>query len=146
MPAISKKTRLHSPHSPRRAPGKKDTDKNKDGDVVSSETKVPSPKDLVKNGISLKLLRKVVVAALVEGFEGGTGTEDGVARFTLALRRAEREKLVEDGDGDGNGNGNGNTKLGRFTLEVKSYASMTREQRKEMLDLLEGNMMPLYVI
>lgn len=110
-------------------------------------TSLPSPKELVKKGISLDLIGRAV------GMGG--------LRFTPALRETkegdgsvgEAEEKVDGEDGNNKGEaeweddaeeedeGEGEREL---EIAVQMYATMTRLERKEMMDLLEANMKVMY--
>jgi len=105
------------------------------------DTPLPTPKELVKKGISLDLIGKAV------GLDG--------LRFTPTPRKVKGEDGDKEGKVDGeDGNGweddaeDGEEDIGKRVLElsVQMYATMTRPERKEMMNLLEANMKVMYVI
>ena len=108
-----------------------------------------TPKELVQKGISLDLIGKAI------GLGG--------LRFTPIVRERKEEdgnesKIEQTVDG-----GNGNNREaeweddseeedqseregeGELEIAVHMYATMTRPERKEMMDLLEANMKVMYV-
>ena len=105
---------------------------------------LPTPKELVKKGISLDLVGRAI------GLGG--------LRFTPVLRErkegdgngGEVEGKIDEGHGskgeaewvDDEDEGGGGREL---EIAVQMYATMTRPERKEMMDVLEANMKVMYV-
>lgn len=109
---------------------------------------LPTPKELVKKGISLDLIGRAVGLGGLrftpisrEGKEGdGSRGEIGgkVDEEDGNKGDAEWEDDVEEED-----EGEEEREL---EIAVQMYATMTRPERKEMMDLLEANMKVMYVI
>lgn len=120
----------------------------------------PRPKTLVKKGIPLELLESFIPLpglrflprprkSLREGVDGPK-TDGGADLVVVKPQRGDGEA---DGNGEGEwedeaGEGEGGEeteKLGELGISLHSGGTMSREERKEMMDLLERNMKVMYV-
>ena len=90
------------------------------------DEKIQPPKQLAKKGIPLYILKKCL--------EG----DGGQLKFRPQVKSGARAGDLLKGDG-------GQVEQGlEFEVEIHSYGTMSRERRKEMLDLVEENMKAMY--
>ena len=112
--------------------------------------KIKPPKQLAKAGIPLYILKK----SLLQGDDdnrGGRLTFRPQAKKPGAKKDGDEGGLkVDDDDGaqeQEQEHAAAAAAAGpEFEVEIHSYGTMSRGQRREMLDLVEANMKPMYVM
>ncbi|RPB23813.1 hypothetical protein L211DRAFT_223228 [Terfezia boudieri ATCC MYA-4762] len=108
---------------------------------------LPTPKELVKNGISLNLIGRGVglgglrFTPVPRVRKEGDGSGGDIERTVDGENDNKRESEWEDDAREGD-EGEGKQEL---EIAVQMYATMTRPERKEMMDMLEANMKVMYV-
>lgn len=107
---------------------------------------LPTPKELVKNGISLNLIGRAVglgglrFTPVPRVRKEGDGSGGDIERTVDGENDNKRESEWEDDAREGD-EGEGKQEL---EIAVQMYATMTRPERKEMMDMLEANMKVMY--
>ncbi|KAF8425672.1 hypothetical protein EV426DRAFT_55121 [Tirmania nivea] len=99
--------------------------------IPPTDEPLPTPKELVKKGISLNLIARAV------GLGG--------LRFTPVLLKERKKGRDVEGKAEWEDDGEEEEEgEGELEIEVQMYATMTRPERKEMMDVLEENMKVMY--
>ena len=117
------------------------------GPKADRDGKIQPPKQLAKKGIPLYILKKSLEGdggrlkfRPQDARRGGGASKDDGEQEQKQKQKQEQEQ-EQEGQQKQERAGQGS----ELEVEIHSYGTMSRGQRKEMLDLVEGNMKAMYV-